>query len=343
MLSVTATSRAAYHGGEDRHLAYEYDDEPRKEPAPAVDQISTTSSPRREVPVATLNGWSEAREAQVVRIVVGGDKNGATVLAGDVATAFRWLLEQFHARVEPIKEVNGWRSAAFNRQVGGAARSNHISGTAVDVNGARHPYERHQPGRVYSSGFTNTQAAAVRAILKEAGGLFTWGLDFRVGLRDAMHFELANRTTKADVAAFVAKIRAGQAATLAAAATEEEDDMPTAEEIARAVWSYRNAELERKDTYAILRRTSANAEAAAHARVDARRIADAIASAMPEGTLTRSDVRRAARRALEDVLAARDAEGAPAPEPQPKAKTGTTTKAKQATPKSPAKAKAPTP
>lgn len=262
--------------------------------------------------MATLNGWPAVGESAVVRMFVGGDANGATVLSGDVATAFRWLLEQFHARVEPIKEVNGWRSAAFNKQIGGAARSNHISGTAVDVNGAKHPFEHHHPGRPYSSGFTNAQGRTVRAILKESGGLFGWGLDFPVGRRDAMHFELANGTTKADVASFVAKLRAGKAATLAATTQEEEEDMPTAEEIAQAVWSYRNAELERKDTYAILRRTSANAEAAAHAAIDAQGIADAIAAALPDGNLTRADVRRAARLAIQDVLAAQ----APAPEPK---------------------------
>jgi len=275
--------------------------------------------------VATLNGWPEARESAVVRIVVGGDANGVTTLDGDVSTAFRWLLEQFHARVEPISEVNGWRSAAFNKQIGGAARSNHISGTAVDVNGARHPFERHHPGKRYSSGFTNAQGRAVRAILKEAGGLFGWGLDFPVGLRDAMHFELANGTTKADVAAFVATLRARKAAPIAAT-TDEDEDMPTADEIAQAVWSYRNAKLERKDTYALLRRTSANAEAAAHATIDAQGIADAIAAALPEGNLTRADVRRAARLAIQDVLRAQPeepstpAEPAPAEKPAPKAK-----------------------
>ncbi|KMM44852.1 hypothetical protein CWIS_13540 [Cellulomonas sp. A375-1] len=156
--------------------------------------------------MATLNGWPEASQVAVVRIVAGGDRDGATVLAGDVAAAFVWLLEQFHARVEPITEVNGWRSAAFNKQIGGAARSNHISGTAVDVNGARHPFERHHPGKRYSSGFTDAQARTVRAILREAGGLFRWGLDFPVGKRDAMHFELASGTTTHDVAAFVARI-----------------------------------------------------------------------------------------------------------------------------------------
>ncbi len=172
--------------------------------------------------MATMNGWPAVGESAVVRIFVGGDADGATVLAGDVATAFRWLLEQFHARVEPIKEVNGWRSAAFNKHIGGAARSNHISGTAVDVNGARHPFEHHHPGKRYSSGFTNAQARTVRAILKESGGLFAWGLDFPVGRRDAMHFELAGGTTRTDVARFVATL-------------SEEDDMPYSEDHLRRI------------------------------------------------------------------------------------------------------------
>jgi len=257
--------------------------------------------------MTTLNGWPTVPASKVTRIFVGGDRNGATVLAGDVATAFTWLLEQLHAQVEPLTVVNGWRSAADNRRAGGAARSNHISGTAVDVNGGRHPYERHHPGRRYSSGFTTAQAKAVRAILARADGLFRWGLDFPVGLRDAMHFELAGGTTPRDVTAFVATLRTSPDAASAPAATlttNQEDDMPTLDEIAMAVWGYRNAELERVDAYALLRRTNANAEASARVLRDTKALARAIAAGLPEGSVDERELQRAVKKAVKEALGA---------------------------------------
>ncbi|MCR6647808.1 MAG: M15 family metallopeptidase [Cellulomonas sp.] len=247
--------------------------------------------------MTTLNGWPEVSEHAVTRIVVGGDKNGATVLDGDVSRAFRWLLEQFHARVEPITEVNGWRSVAFNKQIGGAARSNHTSGTAVDVNGGRHPFEAHHPGKRYSSGFTTAQERAIRAILREAGGLFRWGLDFPVGRRDAMHFELANGTTRADVAAFVARIT-----------EQQEDDMPTADEIARAVWGYKapGTETANIDAHAHLRRINGNAQAAAQA-VDVKKLAAALAGELPAGTgLSAAQTQKACEAAIRKTLGSLD-------------------------------------
>ncbi|GEA82492.1 D-Ala-D-Ala carboxypeptidase family metallohydrolase [Cellulomonas sp. CW35] len=248
--------------------------------------------------MVTMNGWSDARESSVTRIVVGDDANGATVRDGDVARAFVWLLEQLHERVEKVAVVNGWRSRAFNTQVGGAAGSNHISGTAVDVNGARHPFELHQPrGTPYVSGFSAAQERAVRDVLRDAGGLFVWGLDFPRGRRDAMHFELARGTTLADVRAFVGRVTEQKSGPV-----PEEDDMPTVDEIARAVWGYKNRELERVDTYALLRRTNANAQAAAKGVVDVKLLAEAIARALPAGAMTKAQVNRVARVAAKDVL-----------------------------------------
>lgn len=166
--------------------------------------------------MATLNGWDDASAAQVDRLFLADDENGCEVLRGDVAAAFAWLVEQIHTRVERVTVLNGWRSRAFNTSVGGHPGSNHISATAIDVNGGRHPYEAHQRGQPYSSGFTAAQTAEVRRILAEADGLFTWGLDFPVGLRDAMHFEITTGRRASAVRAFV---------TTGTSSTRQEDDM----------------------------------------------------------------------------------------------------------------------
>jgi len=264
----------------------------------------------------TMNGWRQVDKAAVVRIPAGEDHNGVEVLRGGVAAAFAWLVTQFHTRVEPIRIANGHRTAKQNKDAGGAARSNHISGTAIDLNGDVHLFERKNPAKPYRSGFTAAQERTVRAILAEAGGLFRWGLDFPRGLRDAMHFELAKGTTAPQVAAFVRRtptlsrsegipVRPDPRPT---PVPKEDDDMPTLDEIARAVWGYKNKDLERVDAYALLRRTNANAQASAKGVVDVKALAEsiaaAIAQAMPSGTLTPAQVNRVARVAAKDVLKA---------------------------------------
>lgn len=149
----------------------------------------------------TNNGWSIVDADQVTRVYVGADGDGCTFLSGDVATLFAWFFDQLHRRVEPVYMLNGWRSAADNAYYGGAAGSNHMSGTAGDVNGDRHPYEAHT--KPWSSGWTSAQQATVRQIMAEARGLISWGLDYAPGVRDAMHFDLTAGATAAQVRSLV--------------------------------------------------------------------------------------------------------------------------------------------
>jgi hypothetical protein len=157
----------------------------------------------------TNNGWSAVTEAAVTRVYVAGDVNGCTFRSGDVATVFTWLFEQIDTRVEHVTMLNGWRSVAENTKDGGDPGSNHLSGTAGDVNGFKHPYEHLLPvGQRYGnyhSGWTNSQIAEIRKILAEAG-LFAWGLDYGSGWRDAMHFDLRSGTTAAQVRVFADKV-----------------------------------------------------------------------------------------------------------------------------------------
>jgi|GEM_PF-5807990 len=159
---------------------------------------------------ATNNGWPVVGSTAVTRAYYAGDRDGALVLKGDVQTAFGWLVQQIHTRVEPVTVVNGWRSAADNVAAGGAAGSNHQSGTALDINGHLHPYEAKLPasqrGTHYRSGWNSSQIAAIHQILSESGGLFSWGLSYGSGFRDAMHFDITKGRTAADVAKFVATI-----------------------------------------------------------------------------------------------------------------------------------------
>ncbi|GEA79928.1 M15 family metallopeptidase [Cellulomonas uda] len=155
----------------------------------------------------TNNGWRIVEEHAVTRVYLADDGDGAQILTGDVARALGWLVEQIHTRVERVTKVNGWRSAAYNQQVGGAPGSNHMSGTAVDVNGHLHPYEAGRRSAAYGTGGWGTEGVKrVRQILAEASGLFAWGLDYNPGWRDGMHFDIAKGKTSDDVARFVATL-----------------------------------------------------------------------------------------------------------------------------------------
>jgi hypothetical protein len=156
---------------------------------------------------STNNGWP--KDPSTTRIYVGGDKDGCEVRAGDVETIFESLIRRFHSEVEPIITASGYRSSQVNTQSGGITTSNHLSATAVDLNGYAHPYEANATWSHrfanYRSGFTTAQVSSIRAILGSMGGLVRWGMDFAVGYRDSMHFEI--RGSAASVASLASKIR----------------------------------------------------------------------------------------------------------------------------------------
>jgi len=145
----------------------------------------------------TLNGWPITDSTY--RFWVKGDSNGCAVRP-ELVPAFEWLAEQL-SQVEPLVSLNGWRSQADNTYYHGHPRSDHMSGTAIDFNGAKHPYEANQKG-AWTSGFSATQTKKIREILKYAG-IFEWGADYPVGLRDAMHFGLKPGTTRTQVLNFI--------------------------------------------------------------------------------------------------------------------------------------------
>lgn len=164
------------------------------------------------------NGWPV--DPKVTRVFVGYDTNGLELRAGNVAKAATWFMQQFHDTVEPIVTANGYRTKAYNDSLSGSLpNSDHISATAWDLNGAKHPNEWAQrySGKPYKSGFTPEQTAKIRALMKYAG-IFQWGMDFPVKTRDAMHFAIGRGVTSAEVEAFVKKITPKPPV---------EDDMPT--------------------------------------------------------------------------------------------------------------------
>lgn len=147
------------------------------------------------------NGWSNDPPS-LVELGVPGVADTGSVRAGVVAQLFDLFLDDFHRTVEPLRTINGFRSYALNKASGGIETSNHRSGTALDLNGYRHPYEPSAP-KPYNDGFTDAQTAQIRRLLAKYE-VIKWGMDFNRGYRDAMHFEI--RGTAAQVAAVVARL-----------------------------------------------------------------------------------------------------------------------------------------
>lgn len=163
----------------------------------------------------TNNGYTIAPRGSslLTSIKVGTQK--ATVRAGHPGWLLRWVTQQLHAAVEPVATLNGWRDPATNAKAGGVRDSNHLSGTALDYNGARHRWEAKLPanqrGAHFDDGWTNAQTAKVHAILAATNHTVQWGADvsarYPIGQRDAMHFEI--RGSAAEVTKAVARLNKG--------------------------------------------------------------------------------------------------------------------------------------
>jgi len=155
----------------------------------------------------SYNGWPGIASASDPRLTViePVPNRKFRVRAGDVATVFNWLIKRFHEEVEPIDTgvLDDW-SHAYRKVREGSSLSNHASGTAVDLNATKHPFQTRA-----TSNFTSGQIAAIRRILADANRdahVIRW-LDGH----DPMHFEInyiSRGGTVANVAALAARIQA---------------------------------------------------------------------------------------------------------------------------------------
>ncbi|WP_263117872.1 M15 family metallopeptidase [Cellulomonas fimi] len=153
------------------------------------------------------NGWPLVVEAQLEPLA--WLPNNARLLAGPVAQVLGYVARQFAARVEPITSTSSFRPKATIGS--GSTYSNHASGTALDMNGGRHPQGSKDT-------FTDPQVGAIRQILAECSGVLRWGGDYAMPITDEMHFEIRPGATAAQVAA--------AAAALTTNTPNPEEDMP---------------------------------------------------------------------------------------------------------------------
>lgn len=161
----------------------------------------------------SYNGWRASQISSAIGVAaftVGGVSFPAGVKSGDVATVLRYVAEQFHARVEPLRP--GWCWGYNYRKNRNANNlSCHSSGTAIDLNAPNHPNGKRGT-------FSSAQVKSIRAILSECGGVVQWGGDY-TGTPDEMHFEII--ADAAQVKAVADRIRSG--GQLSTITTSQED------------------------------------------------------------------------------------------------------------------------
>ncbi len=137
------------------------------------------------------------------------------VRAGDTHTVLSWVMDRFDQTVAKLKPAQCWGYAPRKIRGGSDYWSNHASGTAIDLNAADFPQGTRR--------MTLSQIDACRAIVAQSGGAIRWGGDYGGStLVDQQHFEIASATACQRLAA---KLRAAPKPT-------QEDDMPTAREVA---------------------------------------------------------------------------------------------------------------
>lgn len=146
----------------------------------------------------SYNGWpATSTGAGVDRgFSVAGVTFPGGVLAGDVSTVFAYLVNQLHARVEPL--VAGWCWGwEYREDVNDPdSMSCHASATAIDYNAPNHP----NGGEAYG-GWSSAQVSTIREILADLQQSVRWGADYS-HTKDPMHFEInTDAATLAAVAA----------------------------------------------------------------------------------------------------------------------------------------------
>lgn len=152
----------------------------------------------------SYNGWPASQDRESIEIVpLDLDINGTVYAfpggckAGDVHTVFSHFLRRYHMLVEPLGlgGADEW-GYAYRKNRNSDNLSCHSSGTAVDVNSAKHPNGSART-------LTAKQLATLRDVLAAYEGVIKWGGDFS-GTKDEMHFEIHG--TEADVARIAEKI-----------------------------------------------------------------------------------------------------------------------------------------
>ena len=145
------------------------------------------------------NGWPMVDQNSCTWVTVPGTNVNLQIQNGLPLAILRAFAADFNAYVEPLRDADSacWTST------NSVSTSNHLSGTALDLNWNSHPF------LILNAGFSEAKIAVVRELIDFYEGTIFWGNDWNTP-KDAMHFQVGYGTYgKQSTADFVArKIRA---------------------------------------------------------------------------------------------------------------------------------------
>ncbi|AER47898.1 lysin A [Mycobacterium phage Lucky2013] len=127
------------------------------------------------------NGWPMVDQGSCTWVKIPGTSVTLQIQNGQPLAILRAFAADFHAYVEPLRDAD---SACWT-PTNSVSTSNHLSGTAMDLNWNSHPFQ------VPDAGFDAAKKARVKELLDFYEGTVFWGNDW-TSPKDAMHFQLAS-------------------------------------------------------------------------------------------------------------------------------------------------------
>ena len=151
------------------------------------------------------NGWRMADYSEMDTGVVPGT-NGLRlpIRKGDANVVLKGWVAWFNKHVENLNNFKGYADEGSWTPTNSVASSNHLSGTAVDLNW----HEKDRLALISYAGFNTAERAAVRKGLALFEGCIWWGQDW-ASPKDAMHFQLNYPEGDKRIVALADKLRKG--------------------------------------------------------------------------------------------------------------------------------------
>lgn len=171
--------------------------------------------------VPSENGWPMCNASECVSVEVVPAAKRVPLRRGNVATILNAFIILYNREVEPItSQVWGW--SADND----VANSNHMSGTAIDINAPKYPWGRKvmPPARV----------AKVEQLVAKFEGVIFWGRNWK--RPDEMHFQIGLPPNDHRVADFANRLNSGHLGAYPATPNHKEEKVPTNDQLTARIF-----------------------------------------------------------------------------------------------------------
>lgn len=133
------------------------------------------------------NGWRMCDAAECDNNPIPGTDIRIPLQRGIPNTILKAFAADFHEYVESLYNSRGGTDEGGWTLTNSVGSSNHLSGTAMDLNWSDHPFQ------VSYAGFTQDEIARTRELLDWYEGMVFWGQDWN-SPKDPMHFQMGYNT-----------------------------------------------------------------------------------------------------------------------------------------------------